>query len=152
MEEEFNVGNCRADLAKYIEVGACNGNVVGSIKKGEFFAPVECEIIDYKESLPQDAFALAKVIRHIVAFYNTFGGYLVFGVRETIPEQEFRLVGCETEKLDVKQVKDKIYSYIGSHISITAWNFSYEDGKSVLLIFVPSSVSDFPLDMNVPHR
>jgi hypothetical protein len=144
MGEYFSVGNCRIELAKHIEAGTCNNKVIDVIKNGELFAPVECEIIDYKELLPEDAFSLGKIIRHIVAFYNTYGGYLVFGVSETVAEQEFRLVGCDTQKLDIKQLKDKIYSYIGAHISVSAWNTSYEDGKSILIIFVPRRTEQAP--------
>ncbi|UZE24733.1 ATP-binding protein [Pseudomonas sp. B21-056] len=144
MEEDFNIGSCKVAVAKHIELGACNRSVVDSIRIGNYFAPIECEIIDYKESFPSDSFALAKLIRHVVAFYNTFGGYLIFGVKETVPEQEFQLVGCDIDILDLKQLKDKIYSYVGSHISIAAWGDTFEDQKSVLIIYIPKRLEQAP--------
>ncbi|WP_148049576.1 RNA-binding domain-containing protein [Pseudomonas brassicacearum] len=85
MEENFNIGSCKVAVAKHIEVGVCNRSVVDLIRIGNYFAPIECEIIDYKEFFSSDVFALAKLIRHVVAFYNAFGGHLIFGVKETVP-------------------------------------------------------------------
>ncbi|MFC3943411.1 hypothetical protein CCU68_00145 [Pseudomonas gingeri NCPPB 3146 = LMG 5327] len=144
MDEGFNVAACKMAIAKHIEVGTCNISVINSINNGKYFAPIECEIIDYKESLPSDTYTTAKLIRHIVAFYNTYGGYLVFGVKETIPEQEFILTGCDIDSLDIKQLKDKIYSYVGSHIPINAWSEKFENEKSLLIIFIPKRLEQAP--------
>jgi hypothetical protein len=81
----FEANACRAKLIDFIADGVCDTRVNDVVSVEEYFFPIECELIDYKQDIPHDALAIAKTIKHIVAMHNTFGGYLIFGVAETIP-------------------------------------------------------------------
>ncbi|MCO4856994.1 putative DNA binding domain-containing protein [Herbaspirillum sp. WGmk3] len=142
--EGFETGNIRRNLALLLDSGACNSEVITTIKRADNFAPIECEIIDYKESLPADAFGVCKLIRHIVAFFNTYGGYIVFGVEETKAETEFLICGCDTSTFDLKKIKDKIYSYVGIHIALSSWSHTDENGRTILILYIPKRIGEAP--------
>ena len=72
---------------------------------GEIFPEHECENIEFKESINSLNFCL----KDILAFFNTSGGTIVFGVNNS------RLIkGIKTKNLD--ETQQKIYSFIKTNI------------------------------------
>lgn len=140
----FEANTCRAKLIDFIENGVCDIRVNDVISVDEYFFPIECELLDYKEEIPQDAVAIGKTIKHIVAMHNTFGGYLIFGVSETISEIEFKLVGCNSSTFDIKKLKDKLYSYTGTNINLSSWQ-KRAHNKDVIGLFVPKRLASEPV-------
>lgn len=53
----------------------------------------ECEVLDFKEKLPESDGEYAKAMRDLVALYNSYGGFVVFGVREIIKDRNCELIG-----------------------------------------------------------
>jgi hypothetical protein len=140
----FEANTCRAKLVDFISEGVCDFRINDILSSDGYYFPLECEILDYKEEVPVDALAIAKIIKHIVAMHNTYGGYLVFGVAETIPEIEFQLVGCNGRNLDIKQLKDKLYSYTGIHLSLSLWKHVVGVRETIGL-FVPKRLENEPV-------
>lgn len=141
----FDANLTRGQLADFITDGVSDHRVTDLLKRDDQFLPIECELLDYKESFVADALSLAKLSRHILALYNTFGGYLIFGVKEEVAEVQFELVGCLAANFDLKQIKDKLYSYLGVHIPITSWNVDYGGDRVIVGIFVPKRYEPVPL-------
>ncbi|GAC1609792.1 MAG: hypothetical protein NVS3B3_17100 [Aquirhabdus sp.] len=145
MTVPFDATTCRGTLADYVEAGVSDRRIIDLLKSGDQFLPIECELLDYKEKLPDDSIGIAKIIRHIIAFHNTFGGYLIFGIAETVAETQFDLVGCgRSTEFDLKQLKDRIYSYAGVHIALSIWDQTLDE-TNVVGLFVPKRIGATPV-------
>lgn len=75
----FSPKETRQTLARFNAEGVLDERIIDALILPEGFAALECEILDYKREFGTSKEALAKQIRNIVALYNTYGGYLVFG-------------------------------------------------------------------------
>jgi len=84
----------------------------------------ECEVLDFKQQLPDSDFEYAKTVRDVVALHNSYGGFLVFGVREIEKDRSFELVGVEENKLHVAKLRDLARSYLGRDLRITPFGMS----------------------------
>jgi predicted HTH transcriptional regulator len=80
-----------------------------------------------------------KIARELIAFANTKGGYVLFGV-----DDDKKIVGVESEKETTELVKDAALNYCEPPL-----NYSIEyreiDGKEIVIVDVPES-------KNKPHR
>ncbi|PMS38101.1 putative DNA-binding protein [Trinickia symbiotica] len=132
----FEIEEVRRRIGDFLDRGKNDDELISLLHQGIHFCAIECELVDYKESAFGDAIALAKGIKHIVALHNTYGGYLILGVAEIAADQLFELKGFDSSRFDLKQIKDKIFSYTGSHINISVHNFD-ADGRSGLSLYVP---------------
>lgn len=105
----------RVQLAKCLDEGALDMSVVKIVlPNGE---PIQDEDLywDYKESLPwmpeaptddqksEYAAKMAEVVKDVVAFHNTYGGYLIVGVRDS----DYRVVG-HSKPFDENDLAKKI--------------------------------------------
>lgn len=132
----FEIEVVRRRISDFLDRGKNDADLIGAISNSIDFCPIECELVDYKESSFGDAISLAKGIKHIVALHNTYGGYLILGVQETESEKRFSLKGFDASILDIKKIKDKIFSYTGSHIQISSYEFSIQ-GVMGASIYIP---------------
>lgn len=141
MLNSWDITDIKKKLAEFHDRGAISEDVVRLLVSNGFCAPVESEIFDYKETIDSTPQATAKLIRHIVSFYNSFGGYLLFGVEETISESVFRVIGFPTDAIDLESLKAKLREYVGERIQISGTSVSaVTDGKSpanLFLLFIP---------------
>lgn len=78
----------------------------------------EDELWDYKEDVPAttkgNEAAWAKIAADVLAFYNTKGGVLIFGIRDA----DFKFVGA-SHKADTKLFNDKIRRYVGDRFWVS---------------------------------
>lgn len=79
--DEVKVEEAKRTLAAYISEGRVDQSVIQLISLGRYCIPLECELLDYKQMLEDDKLAQAKAVVSIVSMYNTYGGYIVYGVR-----------------------------------------------------------------------
>lgn len=77
----------------------------------------ECELLDYKENYSNKKSALAKIVKQIVSFYNTFGGYIVYGVSEKIQDTYYETCGFDGE-INIVELKGAIDKFTGTNIGI----------------------------------
>lgn len=119
--DDINFRKLKKDLSQYIEDAIQGPSVIDLLNYNDsnFLVPLECELLDYKRELPRDAFSIAKTVLQIVSFYNTFGGYLVYGVDQNKVDTEFYVVGIEKDTFDIKKIKDLIRANTGETIDIT---------------------------------
>lgn len=80
----------------------------------------ECEVLDFKQQLPESDFEYAKLVRDLVALHNSFGGFLVFGVAEVEKDRVFEIVGVAQNKLNLGKLRDMARTYVGKDVRITA--------------------------------
>jgi hypothetical protein len=73
----------------------------------------ECEILDFKQQLPNGDFEYAKTVRDIVALHNSYGGFVVFGVREVERDRAFEIVGVTPNGLQIAKLRDNARAYTG---------------------------------------
>ena len=80
----------------------------------------ECEVLDFKQQLPESDLEYAKTVRDLVALHNSFGGFLVFGVQEVERDREFEVVGVPENKFNLTKARDLARAYVGRDLRITA--------------------------------
>jgi hypothetical protein len=121
---------------------------------------VECELLDYKETVADDRYAKAKTALQVISLFNTYGGYLVYGVREDSPDTEYRVVGIEKNILDLESIKALVKDLTGERIPISLQYFALSAGvvpgssnAYLGVIFVPKRTAKDPLAFgkNGPH-
>ncbi|MCX5998037.1 MAG: NB-ARC domain-containing protein [Chloroflexi bacterium] len=118
--DQINLREVKKAISAFIEDATLDGRVIDALKCDGKVVPTECELWDYKEQANSDAISLAKIVLHIVSFHNSYGGYLVFGVKQAkdnVPE--FAPVGIQPGSLNSDQLKRLVASYTGDRIDIS---------------------------------
>ncbi|MBZ0199953.1 MAG: ATP-binding protein [Ignavibacteriaceae bacterium] len=103
--------------------------VVEMVEDGENF---NCEF-KRKFSTPE------KIAREMIAFANSRGGYIFFGV-----DDDKTIVGVESEKGETELIKDAALNYCEPPLEYSIQYIPF-DGKEVVIVEVPES-------KNKPHR
>jgi len=80
-----------------------------------------------------------KIAREMIAFANTKGGYLLFGV-----DDDRQVVGVDSEKAESEMIKDAVENYCEPPIKYSI-DFIELYGKEVVVVSIPESESK-------PHR
>ncbi len=80
-----------------------------------------------------------KIAREMIAFANTRGGYLLFGV-----DDDKQIVGVESEKSEAELIKDAALNYCEPPVEYEI-DFLEVYGKEVVIVSIPESD-------NKPHR
>lgn len=93
------------------------------IEEGE---NIQCEF-KRKFSTPE------KIAREMIAFANTKGGYLLFGI-----DDDKSVIGVESEKETTELVKDAAKNYCEPHLDFEV-EFKEIKGKEVVIVSVPES-------------
>jgi hypothetical protein len=101
------------------------------------FHTQETYILDFKETLPEklsDGYG-AGIIRLILAFHNTYGGLIIFGVRDRI----FTVQGV-AHPVDVESINRMLSDFSTTNIECIAkqYTIQFEGGsKSIAALLVP---------------
>lgn len=80
-----------------------------------------------------------KIAREMIAFANTKGGYILFGI-----DDDKKIIGVESEKETTELVKDAANNYCEPPLEFKV-DFNEVNGKEVVIVSVPES-------SNKPHR
>jgi tetratricopeptide (TPR) repeat protein len=149
---EFNqldIQLAREHIADCVIKGRLTADVLNGIQTTLGFMPVEGSLLDYKRDAPANAYEIAKVIRHIVAFHNMYGGYLIFGVDEV--ESDKLLIPVDNilnKNIDSKQIRDLCRQYTGSAIEIQTATIDVTHAKCkwvVQLLHIPMRSLEMPV-------
>lgn len=130
--DDLRIEEIKHQLASFVEEGRLDMSLVQLLTSGNQCAPVECELLDYKERLDDDRLAKAKAVLQIVCFYNTYGGYLIFGVAEREAETTFQLTGVAKGAIDIESLKALIQQYTGERVGLTLQYFSMGIRENIL--------------------
>jgi predicted HTH transcriptional regulator len=80
-----------------------------------------------------------KIAREMMAFANTKGGYVLFGV-----DDDKKIVGVESEKETTELVKDAALNYCEPPLELTI-EYREIEGKEIVIVSIPESIKK-------PHR
>ncbi|MFA4828784.1 MAG: ATP-binding protein [Thermodesulfovibrionales bacterium] len=103
----------------------------------------ETTYIDYKESFdPNEQREWLNIIRDILAFANTCGGYIVFGVRD----KTFEKVGVEEKDwkqlVDPDSIHKRINAYIQPPLTSLTSKHLMIDGMNFIILHIPESLGN----------
>ena len=99
------------------------------IEKGE---SIQCE---FKRKFSTSE----KIAREMLAFANTKGGYILFGV-----DDDKKMIGVESEKETSELVKNTATNFCEPPVKFSI-EYREIDGKEIVIVFIPES-------NNKPHR
>lgn len=105
----------------------------------------ELDNLDFKESWP----SYTKIAKHMLAFANSGGGCIIFGVKQT-KEGDLETVGLECKK-DKADIDKSISSYISNVLKYEMLDFTYDSaeypkiiGKKFQVIFIEDNPQFIP--------
>jgi len=148
------------ELLKYVNEGRHDRAVLDIVLPGGFPLEYETALWDYKRKLPNTSGKfiegadepnegeICELVKDVVAFYNSFGGYIVAGVGEF---EKNPIYGCENSErfaFRVDKLNEKIKSYTKSPIICRLEKFELggEDGvRCVSLLYVPRRPARTPI-------
>ncbi|MBF6036211.1 ATP-binding protein [Pseudomonas sp. P155] len=134
----MNVTELKKEVYTKVMAGTLSESVLNLIIPNFIPVPIECELWDYKEAYEDSAHDYSKTVRSIASFYNTYGGYIVYGVKEVEKDQRFELVGVEPNGLNVQKLKGQLDKYFGRRLDISIIEISYGSPSVVIgLLHVP---------------
>lgn len=108
----------RRVLAHFVDTGELGQPLIRDIHHEAGFLPIEGIFIDYKRDVPADRSALAKLVKHVLAFHNTYGGYLILGAEERKNDTEIVPVHKVLPPFQSKQIRDLCREYFSSPIEV----------------------------------
>lgn len=70
------------------------------------------EVLDFKQQLPVNDLEYSKTIRDLVALHNSYGGFIVLGVRELERDREIEVVGVQSGYLQLDKLRDTAFAVV----------------------------------------
>ncbi len=92
-----------------------------------------------------------KIAREMIAFANTKGGYVLFGI-----DDDKKIVGVESEKETTELVKDAALNYCEPPLELVI-EYREVDGKEIVIVNVPESnkkphrIQDFKSELDITN-
>lgn len=150
-ERMVSIFERRRQIAEAINTGSLDRAVVDLLLEDGTFNEEESPYWDYKIELPSppiDGSESSKetysaksneIVKDCVAFYNSFGGYIVAGIRDS----DKKIVGFSSS-FDATDINKKIFSATGHSVETVYKEIDVSDveiGTSLGLLFIPQRVS-----------
>ena len=133
-----------AKLHRCVNTGNLDFSIFGDLDANKT-ALQECEVLDFKQQLPEGDLMYAKTIRDAVALHNSYGGFLVFGVREVAKDRDFEIVGVPPQTLQQAKLRDLALEYLGHDLRLAA-SSQLLNGKIVEVLWIAKrSIGDTPM-------
>lgn len=138
----------RQKISKCIEAGDITSSVTQALLSNGEFVPAEGCLFDYKRDVPTDRLSLLKTLRHVAAFHNTYGGYLIFGANEENKDEPAKPVHKAIAALDTKQVRDLVREYLSAPIEVQSAIISLDlpNGQfQIVVLHIPKRSAHEPV-------
>ncbi|MDN3923228.1 ATP-binding protein [Roseateles violae] len=131
-------------LHKCVLAGVLDSSILSAVQV-DATALQECEVLDFKQQAPTTDLEYAKTARDLVALHNSYGGFLVFGVREIERDRAFELIGVVPGSVQIGKLRDLARAYTGSELRIQA-SSKVLDGKCLEIVWIAKrSVGESPV-------
>ena len=97
----------------------------------------ESDILDYKECMID----VKAIIKHVCAFANTRGGYLIFGIKESGDGgHPVEIKGVNSNLINKERIENLILSHVTPRLTVGIKTVQIpESEKSILIIKIPDS-------------
>lgn len=119
METNYNVSDLKSHIYECIKMGSSAVEVLNLLYRNGNFIGKESMLWDFKYELNNDNNSLSKVVKLICSFYNSYGGYIIYGVQETIKDKEFQPIQFNIENIKPAQISSLLDNYVDQTIDIT---------------------------------
>jgi len=134
----MNVVELKKQVYSCVQLGSLSRDILELIIPGGVPVPLECELWDYKECYEADSHDYSKTARAVASFYNTYGGYIIYGVREVEKDKRFELVGVESEGFNIQKLRGQLDKYFGRRLDVTIVEVVYGEADLRLgLLHIP---------------
>ena len=147
--DNLDIQTARTHLAECVLKGRLSADVLLGLQTISGFLPVEGSLLDYKRDIPNTNYEYAKLIKHICAFHNVYGGYLIIGVEELEKDKILIPIYKEAQKfIDSKKLRDLCREYTGTSIEIQTAEFQISFKKTdwyLQLIHIPTRTAPMPV-------
>lgn len=155
MTEPLDISKVQRQIYDFVAAGTLDERVLDRLWCDGKFVPKECELWDYKRHVSTEAETKAKTVLQVVSFYNTYGGYLIYGVDEVENDRVFLPIGINENDLDLQQLRECIRNYTGEVIDVSynVVNFSLAGNVALGVLHIPkrpASVSPVFFGKNGP--
>lgn len=150
MNEEFGEAERKRRLCEAIAQEDCSSNIIPLLISNGRALPDECELWDYKENCPdyrklkgddqvKKDFKIeeAELIKDCVAFFNAYGGYILFGFSD-----KGRNATNFEGNFDTDEFKKQIEKYTSGTINVVFREFTLEGGHRCALLLIPKRSYD----------
>jgi len=116
---DFELTNINSKMQNYVSSAVVGKDPINALLLDDIFVPKEGWLWDYKAAVSDDAASQAKTILQIVSFYNTCGGYIIYGVKEEEKDKSFVPHKCDLSGFNPAQLRDKIKQYTNDMIDFS---------------------------------
>ncbi|TSK07491.1 MAG: hypothetical protein FPO08_12905 [Geobacter sp.] len=144
-------------IVSFIANGTVGDEIIAALYEKEEFIPSENSLWDYKETIEDSAIGYADLTKDIACFYNSFGGYLIFGVKEEEKDKKFVPVGFDSDRIRLDVIKGNIKGFIDHEIEVVFMSCSVKSVVSKFEIGIlyipkrPKSVAPICFKKNSPE-
>lgn len=119
-----------------LAAGLVGPDLVRVIAPNEEPLSFEFDLYDCKETISDEKVSYAELAKDVIAFHNSYGGYLVIGIKETSKDGGFSVAGFEGEERVAQKLKSALDSYSSERISFHVVSLALKS-TPILAIFVP---------------
>ena len=121
----MNITDIKKSVYTLVQSGNLSTQVLNELIQGGKPVPRECELWDYKEQFEADTQDYAKTAKSIASFYNTYGGYIVYGVKETDKDKSFEIVGIVAGEFNLQKLKGQLDKFFGKRLDVSYVEIPY---------------------------
>ena len=136
--------NYLVELHQCTTAGRLNFNILLDASD-QLIATTECEVIDFKRQPPTTDSEYAKLARDLVALHNSYGGFIVFGIEESIKDRKFELVGINEESIKIDKLRSFIRNYTNFDIRISTQTHAVKSFNIEAIWVVKRTHGDSPI-------
>lgn len=125
-----------AEVIDSIDRGLIGSELVGIFAPDGSLIPTESELWDYKESVADSTVSYAETAKDIIAFHNTYGGYIIIGVAETIKDHGFEPTGFRLPDNFHASLRSALSRYASERINFLTSCF-YVSDIALTVVYIP---------------
>lgn len=134
----MNITDIKKSVYTLVQSGNLSTKVLNELIPDGVPIPRECELWDYKEAFEAEAQDYAKTSKSIASFYNTYGGYIVYGIKEVEKDKIFEVAGIPSGEFNLQKLKGQLDKYFGNRLDVSYLEFGYGTPEvTVGLLHIP---------------
>lgn len=121
----MNITDIKKSVYALVQSGNLSTQVLNELIPNGTPVPRECELWDYKEAFETEAQDYAKTTKSIASFYNTYGGYIIYGIKEVDKDKIFEVAGIPNGEFNLQKLKGQLDKYFGRRLDVSYMELTY---------------------------